>query len=57
MAYLSIFYQPAPYIVVVVIGLLALVISLVSLPDTKGVDLAAVGETTREEKPEEYHLR
>ncbi|EPB71271.1 hypothetical protein ANCCEY_09635 [Ancylostoma ceylanicum] len=65
MAYLSIFYQPAPYIVVVVIGIMALIISLVSLPDTKGVDLATIGEERteekqeprREEKKEEFHLR
>ncbi|KAL6725170.1 hypothetical protein Aduo_007244 [Ancylostoma duodenale] len=65
MAYLSLFYQPAPYIVVVVVGLLALLISLVSLPDTKGVDLGTIGDENREEKPElrrgekqeEFHLR
>ncbi|CAJ0597374.1 unnamed protein product [Cylicocyclus nassatus] len=45
MAFLSIFYQPAPYIIVVAVGLISLLISLLFLPDTKGVDLATVGQS------------
>lgn len=45
MAYLSQFSKAAPYGVVVSIGILALIISLFFLPDTKGVDL---GDSVRE---------
>nr|CDJ94637.1 Protein K11D9.3 [Haemonchus contortus] len=47
MAYLSIIYQPAPYIVVVCVGLIALGISIAFLPNTKGVDLAHIGKDTK----------
>ncbi|KHJ79227.1 hypothetical protein OESDEN_21132, partial [Oesophagostomum dentatum] len=57
MAYLSIFYRPAPYIVVVAVGLISLIISLVFLTDTKGVDLATIGEEQREENNEKFDLR
>ncbi|VDO78131.1 unnamed protein product [Haemonchus placei] len=49
MAYLSIIYQPAPYIVVVCVGLIALGISIAFLPNTKGVDLAHIGKDTKSE--------
>lgn len=45
MAYLSDIYRPAPYAVVCSIGTISLLISCVFLPDTKGVDLAALDPT------------
>ncbi|KAK6052390.1 hypothetical protein COOONC_10104 [Cooperia oncophora] len=50
MAYLSTIYQPAPYAVVVCVGLVALGISLAFLPDTKGVDLACIGSEVKSRK-------
>ncbi|ETN78367.1 transporter, major facilitator family protein [Necator americanus] len=56
MAYLSTFYQPAPYMVVVAIGIIAFVISLAFLPNTKGVDLGTIGEENRDENQEKMQL-
>ncbi|PIC41610.1 hypothetical protein B9Z55_008967 [Caenorhabditis nigoni] len=42
MAYLSDIYRPIPYAIVCSIGILSLLISCFFLPDTKGVDLAAL---------------
>ncbi|CAL2035889.1 unnamed protein product [Caenorhabditis brenneri] len=45
MAYLSDIYRPIPYAIVCSIGTISLLISIFFLPDTKGVDLAALDPT------------
>ncbi|PIC41606.1 hypothetical protein B9Z55_008966 [Caenorhabditis nigoni] len=45
MAYLSDIYRPIPYAIVCSIGIFSLLISCFFLPDTKGVDLAALDPT------------
>ncbi|KAF1762563.1 hypothetical protein GCK72_010825 [Caenorhabditis remanei] len=45
MAYLSDIYRPIPYAIVCSIGTISLLISCFFLPDTKGVDLAALDPT------------
>uniref|UniRef100_A0A1I7UP16 MFS domain-containing protein n=1 Tax=Caenorhabditis tropicalis TaxID=1561998 RepID=A0A1I7UP16_9PELO len=42
MAYLSDIYRPIPYAIVCSVGIISLLISCFFLPDTKGVDLAAL---------------
>ncbi|CAP38063.1 Protein CBG21148, partial [Caenorhabditis briggsae] len=42
MAYLSDIYRPIPYAIVCSIGIISLLVSCFFLPDTKGVDLAAL---------------
>ena len=57
MAYLSDIYRPIPYAIVCSIGTISLLISCFFLPDTKGVDLAALDETIQEEKREDDDIQ
>ncbi|VDK49859.1 unnamed protein product [Anisakis simplex] len=47
MAYMSSYYKAAPYILVVVIGLISFIVSIVFLRDTKGVELVGLLGTTK----------
>lgn len=55
MAYLSVIYHPAPYIVVVSIGIISLGISVAFLPNTKGVDLASIRNDARKQTLEKMY--